>query len=353
MKRASLVKENASMCNPRNRLATLAALVLGGALAREASAQTLTLSVDTLAFVGRVGGPNPPPQTIAITNTGGGALTWRVVPSTVAPWLTVSPPSGGAPQNPSFSVSLAGLSPGVYTDTVQIASNDPDTPTIVVVTLTVAPANAPANAAGGPAPGPLPPIPTGGRYLAEYQVEFIFTGYVGELDGYPNCRVDTAGTDRMVGNLVGYEPPTPDEDVEYTGTLHRVTRIDFCETKKAPSVDQRAWCVVSLTGATNMRANLTLYGEADRGAWLKAVVDTGLTTKAVQGNCDPQETSDALGGYPTASDGGAGSPNGQPIEDQLSPTKFFVGGLARLKVGTYLPRPKLASWSLRVIRKIR
>jgi hypothetical protein len=181
------------------------------------------------------------------------------------------------------------------------------------------------------------------------------TGYSGELDGYPQCQVNPQGTDRMVGNLVGFEPPAPDEDVEYTGTLHRVTAIDYCQTKgrKRPGDDERVWCAVSLTGSTKMRVSLTVYGEADRGAWLKAVVDTGVTTKAVHGNCDPQETSDDLNGYPTADDGGGGSPSGTPIDDQLSPTKFFVGGLARLRVGHYLPRPKLASWTLHVIRKIR
>jgi hypothetical protein len=289
------------MSNLRRRLAVLAGLVLACSPAGKAAAQTLSLSVDTLAFAGRVGGPNPPPQTIAITNTGSGKLTWQVVPTTIAPWPQVGPPTGGAPQNLSFSVRLAGLVPGVYTDTVEIASNDADSPAMVVVVLTVQPTNAPG---GKPGPGPqpsLPPIPSSGRYLAEYQVEFVFTGYTGLVEGYPNCQVNVRGTDR----------------------------------------------------ATNMRANLTVDGEADRGALLKAVVDTGVTTKAVQGTCDPQETSDALNEFPGASDGGGGSPDGQPIEDVLSPTKFFIGGLARLRVGTYLPRPKLAAWALHVIRKIR
>ncbi len=349
------MKETSPMSTPRCRLAILAGLVLACAPAGKVAAQTLSLSVDTLAFAGRVGGPNPPPQTISITNTGGGKLTWQVVPTTVAPWLQVGPPIGGARQNLSFSVRLAGLAPGVYTDTVEIASNDADSPAMVVVVLTVQPTNAPG---GKPGPGPqpsLPPIPTDGRYLAEYQVEFVFTGYTGLVEGYPNCQVHPNGTDRMVGNLIGYEPPTPDEDVEYTGTLHRVTAIDFCETKgrKHPGDNERVWCVVTLTGATNMRVNLTVYGEADRGAWLKADPDTGATTKGVQGNCDPQETSDALNGYPTASDGGGASPNGQPIEDAFVPPKFYVNGLARLRVGTYLPDPKQGGWVLRVIRKVR
>ena len=345
------------MPRPGITLAGLTALLLGGAFATAASAQTLAMSVDSLEFVGIAGGPNPAPQGIAFTNSRTGNLSWRIITSSIEPWLTIAPQTGGAPQNVAFSVSIAGLSPGVYVDTVQVASNDYDTPTAdIVVVLRLTGTSTKGTGASGNNPQPaLPPIPTGGPYFAEYQVELLFTGYVGELDGYPQCRVNPQGTDRMVGNLVGYEPPDPDEDVEYTGTLHRVTAVDFCQTKgrKRPGDDERVWCAISLIGSGNMRVNLTVYGEADRGSWLKAVPDTGVTTKSVQGNCDPGETADALNEYPTASDGGAGSPNGQPIDDALSPTKFFAGGLARLRVGTYLPRPKLASWTLRVIRKVR
>jgi hypothetical protein len=342
------------MPRPGITLAALTTLMLGGGLLTAASAQTLAMSVDSLEFVGIAGGPNPPPQNIAFTNSGSGKLSWRILTNSVAPWLTISPLTGGAPQKVGFAVSIAGMGPGVYVDSVEVASNDYDTPTAyIVVVLRLRGTNAAGNKPQPALQPALPPIPTGGRYFAEYQVELIFTGYVGLLDGYPQCQVDTAGTDRMVGNLVGYEPPTPDEDVEYTGTLHRVTKIDFCETKRAPTVDQRAWCAVTLTGSTNMRVNLTVYGEADRGAWLKAVVDTGLTTKGVQGNCDAQETSDALNGFPTASDGGAGSPNGQPIQDIFAPPKFFVNGLARLRVGDYLADPNQDGWTLHVLKKIR
>ena len=53
-------------------LAALAAFIQSGAVAPAASAQTLAMSVDSLAFAARVGGPNPPPQTIATGRIEGG-----------------------------------------------------------------------------------------------------------------------------------------------------------------------------------------------------------------------------------------------------------------------------------------
>jgi hypothetical protein len=47
--------------------------------------------------------------------------------------------------------------------------------------------------------------------------------------------VDTLGYDSLVAKLIGIENPAePDEDVAYTGTLRRVTRIDYCITRPQP-----------------------------------------------------------------------------------------------------------------------
>lgn len=338
------------------RHATLAALIITGAHVHAASAQTIGLSADSLDFVARVGSPNPPPQAIMVTNTGRGGLSWQITRASLAPWLSAAPMSGAAPDSVTFSVSIAGLRPGVYIDSVRFASINIVAPNkILIVVLTVGPSLPPGTPPPPASPLPsLPPLPTSGQYLAEYQVELIFTGYVGLVEGFPNCKVNQNGTDRLTGTLIGFEPPTPDEDVEYAGNLKRDTAIDFCETrgKSRPGDDERVWCVVTLTGATTTRVNLTVYGEADRGAFLKAV-PAGATTKHATGNCDQPETSAALNDYPASSDGGAASPNGQPIEDAFSPPKFYVAGLARLRVGIYLADPTQGGWVLRVLRKIR
>ena len=329
-------------------------VLFAGALAPAASAQTIGLSADSLSFVARVGGPSPPPQAVMVTNVGRGTLSWHIVRTSLAPWLSAAPTSGATPDSAVFSVSIAGLSPGVYTDSVRFASINRAVSHILIVVLTVGASLPPGTPTPPPADSHLPPLPSSGQYLAEYQVELTFTGYVGLVEGFPNCKVNPNGTDRLTGTLIGFEPPAQDEDVEYAGNLKRDTAIDFCETrgKSRPGDDERVWCVISLTGATTTRVNLTVYGEADRGAFLKAV-PAGATTKSATGTCDPQETSAALNDYPASSDGGAASPNGQPIEDAFSPPKFYVAGLARLRVGTYLADPKEGGWVLRVLRKIR
>jgi hypothetical protein len=325
-------------------------LFVGMFLVRDAAAQTIVLSSDSLAFSGTVGGANPATQTVSITNTGKGMLTWQIA-SRTGPWLSVSPPRGSAPAKLSFAVTIAGLRVGTYQDSVVLASNDPAVPRKkVVVILTISSGAAPSASPGGP--------------LAEYQVAFTYIGYTGLVDGYPNCAVKTDGTDSLTGNLTGYESPDPDEDIVYTGTLKRVTAMDICETKgrnrPADIDDEQVWCEGTLTGSANMRVSLTVYGEADRGAWLKTRPDTGRATSAVSGNCASPTLATYRTAYPGGSGGGGGSPDGQPIEDAFGTVKFFVNGLARLRVGLYPPDPGLtlagspgSGWALQVIRKIR
>lgn len=111
-----------------------------------------------------------------------------------------------------------------------------------------------------------------------------------------------------------------------------------------------------------MAVSLVVHGYADGGAWLKAkVISTGWVN--VSGNCD--QGPDNLAAYLGTATGGAGgaSPDGQPIEDRFSQTsrfvssaagsgpRFYIGGLARLRVGYYPPDPAAGGWSLYVKRK--
>jgi uncharacterized protein (TIGR03437 family) len=78
----------------------------------------------------------PAAQSVSITNTGGGSLSWTA--SASANWIGVSPPSGKAPATLSISVNPAGLSPGSYGANVQIAATGATgSPAAVVVTLVV------------------------------------------------------------------------------------------------------------------------------------------------------------------------------------------------------------------------
>lgn len=104
---------------------------------------TIGLSTSSLAFTAVEAGPDPAPQTVDLTNTGGGTLNWTVTDDAV--WLSVSPNSGDTTVETDMltvNASIAGLNAAgsPYTGTITIsdpaATNDPQ---IVVVTLNVTP----------------------------------------------------------------------------------------------------------------------------------------------------------------------------------------------------------------------
>jgi hypothetical protein len=99
---------------------------------------SLNANPSTLTFAASVGAPNPPSQTISISNTGGGsALNWTA--SSSASWLTISPSSGTTPSTITVSANTSGLASGRYSGTITItAAGAPNSPQTVPVSLTVA-----------------------------------------------------------------------------------------------------------------------------------------------------------------------------------------------------------------------
>ncbi len=94
---------------------------------------SISLSSLTLQFSSTVGGALPPSQTITVSNSGGGTLTWSAAAS--ASWLTFSSASGTL----TVSVNPAGLSANTYTGVITItATGASNTPQTISVTLTVA-----------------------------------------------------------------------------------------------------------------------------------------------------------------------------------------------------------------------
>lgn len=308
----------------------------------QSAAQTIGASPHGHVFSAISRGPNPPNQTSTVSNTGTGSLTWQLTGRQAA-WLTVGPRQGTAPSSLTFSVSTVGMRAGTYFDTVRVASNDPKNPTDTIpVMLRITD------------PGDPP------RRLAVYDVEFTMTGYAGELNGAPQCKVRLNGTDRMVGTIMGVETPESDEDVVYYGTLRRDTDIDYCLTKgrKRPGDDERVWCELRLVGWAFTDVEMTVHSDSARGGYLKSQAIPGYSSAGIpSSSCDRQETSDAANGYATADDGGGGSPNGQQIDDikGTDPSgrriTFVSGGVPRLRVGTFPSEPG-SGWTLRVVRKI-
>jgi uncharacterized repeat protein (TIGR01451 family) len=102
-----------------------------------AAAPILSVAPQTLNFTASVGGSNPPPTTISVTNAGGGPLNFTAASD--SPWLAVSPGSGTAPQSVQATASVSGLAAGSYTGHVTISSPGAQaSPTIVTATLVIA-----------------------------------------------------------------------------------------------------------------------------------------------------------------------------------------------------------------------
>jgi hypothetical protein len=99
------------------------------------STPAIGLNTTSLGFAGTVGGTNPSTQTIAVSNIGGGTLTWTA--SSTASWLTLSPLSGTNTGTITANVNQAGLLAGSYTAMISVTATGATAKTIpVTLTLT-------------------------------------------------------------------------------------------------------------------------------------------------------------------------------------------------------------------------
>ena len=113
-----------------------------------APASTIAVTPASLRFAYTTTGAVPAPQSVQLSNTGGGTLAWSAI--TNASWLAVTPSSGTGPSTLSVSVSPAGLSAGTYMASIQIsAAGATNSPVAVAITLTVT-APGPASLAVAP-----------------------------------------------------------------------------------------------------------------------------------------------------------------------------------------------------------
>jgi len=100
-------------------------------------ASPLAATPASLQFAYTLGGAVPAAQSIQITNSGSGTVTWSAAASDS--WLSLSPASGTLPSTLSVSVSPASLTAGTYTGTILITpSGASNSPLMVNVTLAVA-----------------------------------------------------------------------------------------------------------------------------------------------------------------------------------------------------------------------
>ena len=106
------------------------------------STPTTSTSTSSLTFTAQQGSANPAAQTVSITNTGGGTLSWTA--SEPATWLNLNPTSGAITAGQSgvitVSVNIAGLTASTYSSTITISAPGSTNPTQQIsAALTVSP----------------------------------------------------------------------------------------------------------------------------------------------------------------------------------------------------------------------
>ncbi|MEO8592835.1 MAG: Ig-like domain-containing protein [Candidatus Solibacter sp.] len=98
----------------------------------------LTLSSTSLSSNGTAGAASPPAQSVSISNTGGGTLSWTAAKT--QSWVSLSDVAGTAPSSLGVSIDTTGLAAGTYHDTLTItAPGAVSSPQTVAITLTLIP----------------------------------------------------------------------------------------------------------------------------------------------------------------------------------------------------------------------
>lgn len=96
----------------------------------------LSITPTSLSFSGVAGGVNPVGQTLSVTNTGGGTLSWSA--SDNVNWLSLGPVSGTNSGIVSATISVSGLAAGTYSGSITVSTAGGGT-TVVPVTLVLSP----------------------------------------------------------------------------------------------------------------------------------------------------------------------------------------------------------------------
>ena len=104
----------------------------------EEAQPTITVSTSSLTFVATESGGNPDSQSLEVTNTGGGTLTWTLEVSAPNPQISVDSISGSAPSTLNVTVAVNGLTRGTYSGAITVSSTDAtNSPVVVPVTLII------------------------------------------------------------------------------------------------------------------------------------------------------------------------------------------------------------------------
>jgi hypothetical protein len=134
-------------------------------------------------------------------------------------------------------------------------------------------------------------VPSTPARAAGLHVAIVAKGDIGQYAGM--CG-SLGGTDSLDGTL-DLKGLGDDGTASYEGELTRITEVNACGTKPAPTEDQVAMCSAHLSGRSVMEVTLEVY-EDDRGAWVKSKpipAPMPATRKQIGGCTEPGEWLDA------------------------------------------------------------
>jgi len=119
-------------------------------------------SQTSLSFTAVQGGANPATQTLTISNTGGGTLSWTTTDN--VPWMTLSRASGINNGVVIVSVITGAIGPGTYNGMITLGATGASLVSVpVTFTVLTAPVSPPVSP---PPPLTAPPTPNGLRITA-------------------------------------------------------------------------------------------------------------------------------------------------------------------------------------------
>jgi hypothetical protein len=160
---------------------------------------------------------------------------------------------------------------------------------VALVVGAVASGAAATVASGAAATNPAPATPA---RAANVHVAIVATGDIGHYAG----MCDAAGGTDSLDGILELKELGDDGTAFYQGKLKRITEVDACGTKPAPTEDQVAMCVAHLSGSSPMDVTVEVY-EDDRGAWVKSEpappLPSELVRKQISGCTEPGEWLDA------------------------------------------------------------
>ncbi len=259
---------------------------------------SIGVSPTSLSFTAQQGGSDPSPQTLNISNTGGGTLSWSA--SDNAMWVSPSPFSGTGNGTVTVRAMTGSLTAGTYMGSVTI-SGDGVTSRVIPVTFSIS------------APPPPPPQPT----ISMSPSSLTFTATAGgSSPGSKSIVVSNGGTGTLTWTVA-------DNANWLTATQSGNTIVATPNLGGLSAGTYSAVITVTASGATNTPQHVPVT--------LTVAAAPPPTTGSVTLRWNSNSESD-LGGYKVYRATASGA-YGAPIAS-LSPgtTQYVSSGLG---VGTY------------------